>query len=244
MLTILFFVWLTLQRIDIVQLLHFQNSSTFVIYPHLQLCTNGSFSFEFRTINRDGLLFYTDDSNINGNYISIEIINGKLLVEQRLISQQPSQLYIGENLNDNKWYKIVYKRKKSEIEILLYSVALRNMESQILTINENLLFGNETTNSDVYLGGYPPLLKSFSQKSFMLFDGYIRNLRYGNCGCSESIQRPFYSTTSDSEYCEIHPTICDKHCECLSVDEKPHYQCDCSNKTCMSTGKYSLYSLY
>ena len=221
--------------------LQFDSDDHFVIYPHLHLCHNGSFSFEFRTISSEGLMFFTND-RIRDDFILVSVSNGKLLVEQRFGQIKSSQIF-EPNVNDNRWYKIVFKRRSSLItEISLYSVALRNVETRNLKskVLHYQPFTQSISNSVVYLGGLPSQFHNqYRQQSDFLYRSYrgsIRNLRYGHCGCPERIEHSLFSTLKrsfESELCEQQTSLCSSSsCECLNVDEEPRYQCDCSNKTC------------
>jgi hypothetical protein len=216
-------------------------NSIYVIYPRLYLCNNGSFSFEFRTKTRNGLIFYTND-NYHDDSIIISIYQEKLLVEQKFGKNKSYQQF-DHFVNDDKWYKIVFKRRSSLItEIILYSVALRNVENRILKskILNYEPFTSINTSSMVYIGGLPINIykkqRYSSEFLFQSYQGFVRNLRYGLCGCPERIQYPLFSSLSinyQSEVCEQQISLCSSSsCECLNVDEEPRYQCDCSNKTC------------
>jgi hypothetical protein len=216
-------------------------NSIFVIYPRLYLCNNGSFSLEFRTKTRNGLVFYTND-NYHDDSIIVSIYQGKLVVEQKFGKNKSYQQF-DHSVNDDKWYKIVFKRRSSLItEIVLYSVALRNVENRIIKskVANYLPFTSINTSSVVYIGGLPFNLykkqRYSSEYLFPSFQGFVRNLRYGLCGCPERIQYPLFSSLSSnfqSEVCEQQTLLCSSSaCECLNVDEEPRYQCDCSNKTC------------
>ena len=104
-----------------------------------------------------------------------------------------------------------------------------------------LPFTSLNTNSFVYIGGLPKNFykKENSSKRLLFqsyYQGFVRNLRYGICGCRERIQKPIFSSLlidSQSEVCEQQMSLCSSSsCECLNIDEQPRYQCDCSNKTC------------
>lgn len=213
--------------------------SNFVLYPQLYLCNNGSFSLEFRTITTHGLIFYTND-RIHNDWILVSISNGKLIIEQKF-GQIKSTQQFDQSINDDKWYKIVFKRRSAFItELSLYSVALRNVENRMMK-SKNLNYVPFTSwkdNTVVYIGGLPKEHASGGGDDdlFSSFQGSIRNLRYGFCGCPERIQHPIFSSLSStlqSEVCEEQISLCSSSsCECLNVDEEPRYQCDCSNKTC------------
>ncbi|CAF1676000.1 unnamed protein product, partial [Adineta ricciae] len=218
-----------------------KKTSIFVIYPRLRLCNNGSFSFEFRTKTRNGLIFYTND-NYHSDSIIVSVYQGKLLVEQKFGNNKAYQQF-DHPINDDKWYKIVFKRRSSLItEIVLYSVALRNVENRIIKSKSlnYLPFTLSNTSSMVYIGGLPMNIykkqRYTSEFLFQSFQGFVRNLRYGLCGCPERIQQPLFSSLANnfqSEVCEQQISLCSSSaCECLNVDEEPRYQCDCSNKTC------------
>ena len=226
-------------------------NSIFVIYPSLYLCNNGSFSFEFRTKIRNGLIFYTYDYYHHDSII-VSIYHGKLYTEQKFGKNKSYQRF-DQYVNDNKWYKIVFKKRSLLItDIILYSAALRNVENRIIKSNilDYVPFTSSNLSSVVYIGGLPLNLykkKPYSNKLlFQSFQGYVRNLRYGVCGCPERIQYPLFaslSTNFQSEVCEQQISLCSSSsCECLNVDEEPQYHCDCSNKTCsiLTTMRKSL----
>jgi hypothetical protein len=217
-------------------------NSIFVIYPRLYLCNNGSFSFEFRTKTRNGLIFYTNDNYHDDDSILVSIYQGKLVVEQ-IFGKTKFYQQFDQSVHDDKWYKIVFKRRSSLLtDIVLYSVALRNVENRIIKSKSlnYLPFTSINTSSMVYIGGLPRNLyqkqRYSSEFLFESFQGFVRNLRYGLCGCPERIQYPLFSSLSmnlQSEVCEQQISLCSStSCECLNVDEEPRYQCDCSNKTC------------
>ena len=239
------FHWsLLLFIVSFARAIHFNSNdlkTNFVIYPRLLLCQNGSFSFEFRTTTINGLIFYTTDP-WRADSLLVSISRGKLLIEQKFGKSQASQQF-EQSVNDDRWYKIAFKRRSAVLsEIVLYSVALRNVESRLLkskTLNY-LPFTHSNTSSTVYIGGLPKELYRREHLSseflFPSFQGFIRNLRYGLCGCPERIQHPLFSSLASqtpSEVCEQQRSLCSSSaCECLNVDEEPRYQCDCSNKTC------------
>lgn len=215
--------------------------STFVLYPQLHLCHNGSFSLEFRTMTTNGLIFYTND-RIHDDWIFVTISNGKLIIEQKFGKIKSTQQF-DQSVNDDKWYKIVFKRRSALItELTLYSVALRNVENRMMKSKSlnYVPFTSLQGNSWVYIGGLPRHFHDKQHASsddlFSSFQGFIRNLRYGFCGCPERIQHAIFSSLSStlqSEVCEEQISLCSSSsCECLNVDEEPRYQCDCSNKTC------------
>lgn len=240
----MFHWYLLLVVVLTVDAIHFNSNdlnTNFVVYPRLHLCQNGSFSFEFRTSTINGLIFYTNDP-FRSDYILVSIYRGKLLVEQKFGKSQSSQQF-DQSVNDDRWYKIAFKRRSAVLtEIVLYSVALRNVESRLIKSKmlNYLPFTQSNTSSTVYVGGLPRELYRREHLSseflFPSFQGFIRNLRYGLCGCPERIQPPLFSSLASqtpSEVCEQQASLCSSSaCECLNVDEEPRYQCDCSNKTC------------
>lgn len=237
----MFAVWLLLTIFPLIQTIQFHSKENFVLYPPLFLCNNGSFSFEFRTTTTNGLMFYTKDFH-QSDFIIVSIDRGKLVVEQKFGKQKLSQQF-DQSVNDNRWYKIVFKRRSpSQTEIHLYSVALRNVESRTIKSKStsHVPLTRSNPNAFVYIGGIPTQLfvRERSQSDFLFsnYEGFIRNVRYGICGCPERIQHPQFRRLKreiQSEICEDQRSLCSSSsCECLNVDEEPRYQCDCSNKTC------------
>lgn len=225
----LLFLW-----ICSVNSISFDSDEDFLIYPPLNLCHNGSFSFEFRTNKADGFLLYVDEQ-ISSDFILVGISQGKLFVEMSLSKMLNKQSF-DVSVDDDRWYKIVLKRRSSMItEINLYSVALRNVESRFFK-TKILSYFPFNRSSMVIVGGLSNFSKIQSQFSIRTFRGSIRNLRYGHCGCPERIEHFLFSTIKrsfQSDVCQRKGSLCSSSsCECLNVDEEPRYQCDCSNKTC------------
>jgi len=74
------------------------------------------------------------------------------------------------------------------------------------------------------------------------FNGYIRNVLYGNCSCMRQragLPRAgdgYTLLTSSDDWCDS-PTIrhnCTRHCLCISTDQRP--DCHCSTDTRCSQG--------
>ena len=57
--------------------------NSYVQYPRWQACLNGSISFEFKSNDTDGLLFYTDDGGQN-DYFELRLKNRKLMLRFKL----------------------------------------------------------------------------------------------------------------------------------------------------------------
>ena len=76
--------------------------NSYVQYPRWQACLNGSISFEFKSNDTDGLLFYTDDGG-QYDFFELRLENRKLLLRFKLTNTKM------EEINSNR-YKVEYRR--------------------------------------------------------------------------------------------------------------------------------------
>ena len=74
--------------------------NSYVQYPRWQACLNGSISFEFKSNDTDGLLFYTDDGG-QYDFFELRLENRKLLLRFKLTKTEMGKI------NADK-YKVEY----------------------------------------------------------------------------------------------------------------------------------------
>ncbi|CAH1790210.1 unnamed protein product [Owenia fusiformis] len=218
---------------------------SYAMYPKWNACINASIKFEFKTRQRDALIFYTDDGG-RYDFFKLNLTNGALTLTLNIVDGHEGfvQLTLGSNLGDGVWHQVEILRHR--METILY---LDGQEQKRLAFGSDFNFGKLETNSMVYFGGLPHSfwanIHSLADPASYLndrFSGSIRNILYRNCSCD--ITRVSYldgknAVTVPKEACEER-NPCKKGCLCVSKDEGPF--CDCSELGC---GKSELthYSL-
>ena len=106
-------------------------------------------------------------------------------------------------------------------------------------------FGESQNDSYVYVGGLPSSywhrMSTLTAPSVMFeprFNGYIRNVLYGNCSCMRLRAGPpldgdgFTMLPGTEDSCDS-PGVrhnCTRHCLCIGTDQG--YRCDCSETSC------------
>ncbi|KAJ1370984.1 LamG [Parelaphostrongylus tenuis] len=136
--------------------------NSYARYPKWAHSFENSLSFEFKTKQSHGLLLYTDDGAVNGNFYSISISDGRIQLDFRL----------GDNLNDFGPQRLVNTIRIEEVRVddnRWHSLALfQSWENVKLELDASLvfkilnqrsfIFGNILKNSDVFVGGVPQRL--------------------------------------------------------------------------------------
>lgn len=184
------------------------------------LTTNGSFEFEFKTDEPNGLLMYTDDGG-HYDFFELKLVEGVLRLRYNLGSGA-SVIAAGKNLNDNKWHKVDVERHENETKLIVdgtkVSKSVRGVE---------LKFGNYSSNSFVYMGGVPAW---YASKLHLLalpsvyfeprFRGHIRNVVFADSDGSSKRQEMLESNgvrTNKKDMCE-HQDPCQHGGICISTD--------------------------
>lgn len=70
--------------------------------------TNGSLEFEFKTVQPNGLLLYTDDGGTY-DFFEIKLVEGALRLRYNL-GGGAQIITVGRDLNDDKWHKVHVQR--------------------------------------------------------------------------------------------------------------------------------------
>ena len=147
-------------------------------FPSWRPCQNGSISFEFKTHQPNGLLFYLDDGG-RFDFFEIKLVGGRVKVRLNL---GDGAIFITstQSVNDGRWHGIELKRNKDETTLIVDKIA-QTRASRGSEFN----FGNGSGNSLVYMGGLPisftTQLNRLALPSVMFeprFRGSIRNLFY------------------------------------------------------------------
>jgi len=117
-------------------------------------------------------------------------------------------------------------------------------DSGLLSSGAGGTFGNSPNDSYVYVGGLPSSywrrMSSLTAPSVMFqrrFNGYVRNVLYGNCSCTSSraglpLDGDGYTTLPLTDEACDSPAVehsCTRRCLCVSTDHRP--SCDCSAET-------------
>ncbi|XP_023227763.1 neurexin-3-like [Centruroides sculpturatus] len=210
-------------------LLHFCTTESFVLegsptsYAQFQKwCANlnSSLSLEFQTEEPNGLLLYTDDGGIYDFY-ELKLVEGALRLRFNL-GGGASILTVGRNLHDSQWHKVEIVRSIEETVL-----HVDNEAERLLSKNSELTFGNQTTNSYVYVGGLPSWYNSklnlLALPSVFFeprFKGAIRNVVYcSDDGTTKRQEMTEYKGVRSSQFdiCE-HNDPCQNGGICISTD--------------------------
>lgn len=210
-------------------LLHFCTTESFVLegsptsYAQFQKwCANlnSSLSLEFQTEEPNGLLMYADDGGIYDFY-ELKLVEGALRLRFNL-GGGASILTVGRNLHDSKWHRVEIVRSIEETVL-----HVDNEAERLLSKNTELTFGNQSTNSYVYIGGLPSWyntkLNQLALPSVFFeprFKGAVRNVVY--CSDDGSTKRQemigFKGVRSNQfDICE-HNDPCQNGGICISTD--------------------------
>ncbi|KAI3379725.1 hypothetical protein SNEBB_004378 [Seison nebaliae] len=224
-------------------------SKSHVIFNRVNLCQNGSISFEFKTSQPNGILLYMDDGGLT-DYLLVSLVGSRARLRLNYVTpgQESASTYIGKDLSNNQWHSVSILRRGPETILRLDGVAA--IVRQTGEGNDDILLGNHTNNSPIYLFGIPTHLStpfySTSMTKLSLPDalsepsinGEIRNYRTSECGCPSIVHnRP----SGGENYrlntkCELNAdSICKDHCSCIDTlsDQSPtQYKCDCDIKIC------------
>lgn len=223
-------VLIILSVIELSLALHFvKTPKTFAKFPKWDACTNSSFSFEFKTWNRDALLMYTDDNGLY-DYVEIMVYHGTVRLRMNIVDGREGtvEMTLGRGVNNNKWHRIEVQRNRMETTLYMDELHQRRV-----AFGSDFYFGNTSSNSYVYMGGLPQtygrtLSKLSLSSAFYMqrFEGEIRNVIYGNCTCrpvrGEMLEGESVSRTP-MEACDV-TNDCGK-CLCISGDDGPGCQC-------------------
>ncbi len=158
------------------------SQTSFAKFPKWNPCQNGSFTFEFNTIQSNGLLLYIDDGG-KFDFLELKLVAGAIRLRLNL-GEGATILSAGQNLNDRQWHKVEVSRRNEDTTLIV------DKESQTKRSGGfEMAFANVTKNSFVFVGGMPitysAKLSLLALPSVMFeprFKGSIRNMLYSNCG--------------------------------------------------------------
>jgi len=211
---------------------------SYVQYPRWQACLNSSISFEFKSWDTDGLLFYTDDGG-QYDFFELRLENRKLMLRFKLTKHRGKIVTSDyKDLDDNRWHKVMIQVNQKETILAVDEFKIGAQVSDI-----NFQFGSLERNNFVFLGGMPALqtpehLQYLALPSVMFenrWSGQMRNLQYSNCSCPlRSAKIMKLSGARRDNLCETLWDPCyrnNPNCDCL-IDASGSAQCNCKDKSC------------
>ena len=155
---------------------------SYVKFPVWKPCQNGSVSFEFKTNQPNGLLFYADDGG-RFDFFEIKLVGGRVKLRLNL-GAGATFITSTQNVNDGRWHNVELKRNIADTTLIVDQI----VQTRASTGSE-FNFGNGSGNSFVYMGGLPIVftaqLALLALPSVMFeprFRGSIRNVFYSECG--------------------------------------------------------------
>ncbi|MCP9264545.1 BMA-NRX-1 [Dirofilaria immitis] len=201
-------------------------------YPKWVHTFENQLSLDFRTKQNSGMLLYTDDGGVQGNFYSLTIADKKLQLDFRLgdesnylSSERPvNTMRLNDvEVNDYRWHRLTLFQAWENVKLQLDDTILFKILNQ-----HNFAFGDLKTNSDMFIGGVPKdtyLLGTMSsplKRHTIPFIGVTSPQLIESVGMRES----------DDDYCK--PTsiagkddyFCRNGGICYSTNEGPN--CDCS----------------
>ncbi|KAM3716727.1 Neurexin-1a [Dirofilaria immitis] len=214
-------------------------------YPKWVHTFENQLSLDFRTKQNSGMLLYTDDGGVQGNFYSLTIADKKLQLDFRLgdesnylSSERPvNTMRLNDvEVNDYRWHRLTLFQAWENVKLQLDDTILFKILNQ-----HNFAFGDLKTNSDMFIGGVPKdtyLLGTMSsplKRHTIPFIGEVKNLLYRlhpQGVTSPQLIESVGMRESDDDYCK--PTsiagkddyFCRNGGICYSTNEGPN--CDCS----------------
>ena len=141
---------------------------------------NSSLEFEFKTLQGNGLLLYTDDGGTY-DFFEVKLSESSLRLRYNL-GGGAQVITVGQNLGDGRWHKVKIQRSLENT-----SITVDGFGSNSTSRGTEFEFGKYAGNSDVYIGGMPTW---YNNKLTLLalpsvifeprFKGEIRNLIYAD----------------------------------------------------------------
>lgn len=86
----------------------------YAAFSAVQFSDNSTLIFRFKTLKRDGMLFYMDDGGVK-DFIDAFLLNGQLRIRLTLGSCKGIQLNINGSFTDLNWHKIILKRNSYSV---------------------------------------------------------------------------------------------------------------------------------
>ncbi|CAL1526179.1 unnamed protein product [Lymnaea stagnalis] len=204
----------------------FKSEDAFATLPRLQVHDKFSISFQFKTTESDGLIFYNEGAG--QDFFAMELFQGYLYYVYNM-GEGPEKVKanINQAVNDNKWHEVRLLRS--------------DMTKQLLRVDDNTPTIDDLSsaknnrfdlNDQLHIGGvhkvkYPSLPKLISSQHGFVgclgsldLNGYLPNLlqqaSYIHEGVGDGCRGPMTKCVNDS---------CANHGRC--VQQWTSYRCDC-----------------
>ncbi|PAV84384.1 hypothetical protein WR25_16440 [Diploscapter pachys] len=214
-------------------------------YPKWAHSFENSLSLEFKTEQSNGLLLYTDDGNVNGNFYSITIVDGRVQLDFRLGDntndfgpRRPVNTFRIEEVqvDDNRWHSLSIFQSWENVKLELDYTLVPKILNQ-----RSFVFGDIHKNSDVFIGGVPADLQLLSVMSSPLrrhsrhLAGNVRNLiyrQYPQGITSPQLLDAVGARQNEDDNCGPKPGssreqfTCQNDGTCYNTNDGP--KCDCS----------------
>lgn len=209
-------------------------------YPKWNSCSNSSIAFDFRTTQREGLLFYVDDGG-HSDFLEVSHVAGHVKAVIKIADVRTMSSSI--TVNDGRWHNVLLQRNGQQTTLVVDGIS-----DSSYSFGADVNFGlGPQNNSYVFVGGLPSQfswnLNTLSLPSVFFrkrFNGFVRNVLYRNCTC----MREKVGFLGGAGYVDQMGELCNhyscpKGCLCLSLDTET--KCDCADKHCIA-GKLTCLS--
>lgn len=212
------------------------SDTSYARYPSWLGCPNDSFSFEFKSTQEEGLLWYVDDGG-STDFFEIMMTGGRVRLVMNIVDNREGnvEITVGHRVNDGRWHKVEMRRRRMQTVLVVDGV-----DDNRFSFGSDFLFG-KGRNSDVYVGGLPTefnqRLQDLALPSVMFqsrFRGSVRNVVYSNCSCQSqrvTMLDGVGVTDFPPEACDLR-SPCRQGCLCLTTDAGT--SCDCADLGCVS----------
>lgn len=225
------------------------SETSYARFPPWVGCPRGFFSFDFKTRQSDGLLWYMDD---RGAYDFFEVMlrAGKVRLVMNIVDGREGHVELVHDgrYDDDRWHRVEVRRRKMETLLTVDGLPVSGF-----SFGTDVEFGSGNS-SYVFVGGIPvefsQRLKELALPSVTFqprFKGQVRNVFYSSCEC-ETVRVEVIDgvgmTGIDDENClqrrggggeggseEGGRGFCRQGCLCVSTDVAEP-ECDCSQLHC------------
>ncbi|GMT09081.1 hypothetical protein PFISCL1PPCAC_378, partial [Pristionchus fissidentatus] len=222
--------------------------NSYARYPKWMHSFDDTINLELKTKQANGLIFYQDDGNVNGNFHCLSIVDGILTLDFRL----------GDDANDFGTRRAVYSIRVEEVRVdddRWHAVTIHfHWENVKLTMDHaygfrimnqrSTGFGDLAKSSDVFVGGVPkdlhilPVMSSPLRRYTKNLAGNVRNLvyrQYPQGISSPSLIEGQGIRQNDDDYCRPAAVssretfTCRNEGRCYSSNEGA--KCDCTESS-------------
>ncbi|GMS79675.1 hypothetical protein PENTCL1PPCAC_1850 [Pristionchus entomophagus] len=219
--------------------------NSYARYPKWMHSFDNTINLELKTKQSNGLIFYQDDGNVNGNFHCLSIVDGILTLDFRLgddandfgARRQVYSIRVEEvRVDDDRWHAVTIHFHWENVKLTMdsaYGFSIMNQRSTG--------FGDLGKSSDVFVGGVPkdlhilPVMSSPLRRYTKNLAGNVRNLvyrQYPQGMSSPSLIEGQGIRQNDDDYCRPAAVSSREtfHClhegKCYSSNEGA--RCDCT----------------